>query len=372
MAWYYGTYSCGHEGRTNVIGPEKDRQRKADWEFEKECPECREASRKEAIERENEEALKASIEMELPELTGTEKQVAWANTIRKRFIDQYEQVIEKAEQIKLESPKSKVANTIDEFQKVFDYVLNNKVKASYWIDNRFEKINTLLQSERENVPDNNNDDRDILEESTVYPENKKTDAVVKIKLKHDSIVTEFEKNNDFITVVKGLGYKWDGDNWVKNITETTGSAEERAAELGNKLLNAGFPIAITDDDVRNNAINGNFEPECTNWIIERNGKLVIKWKGYSDKLYSKAKSLPGAKWNEGMVINVAHYMELEEFAELYGFKFTKSARALIDKHIAKMNELDPVSPAKIEEPDKKDGLQSILESSDDILDDLKD
>ncbi len=21
MAWYYGTYSCGHKGRVNIIGP---------------------------------------------------------------------------------------------------------------------------------------------------------------------------------------------------------------------------------------------------------------------------------------------------------------------------------------------------------------
>lgn len=33
MAWYYGTYSCGHEGRVNIIGPTKDRQRKSDWHF---------------------------------------------------------------------------------------------------------------------------------------------------------------------------------------------------------------------------------------------------------------------------------------------------------------------------------------------------
>ena len=25
MAWYEGTYACGHEGRVNIIGPQKDR-----------------------------------------------------------------------------------------------------------------------------------------------------------------------------------------------------------------------------------------------------------------------------------------------------------------------------------------------------------
>ena len=40
MAWYYGTYSCGHEGRVNIIGPTKDRQWKADRHFGHMCPEC--------------------------------------------------------------------------------------------------------------------------------------------------------------------------------------------------------------------------------------------------------------------------------------------------------------------------------------------
>jgi hypothetical protein len=33
MAWYFGTYLCGHEGRTQIYGPEDGRQHKADWHF---------------------------------------------------------------------------------------------------------------------------------------------------------------------------------------------------------------------------------------------------------------------------------------------------------------------------------------------------
>lgn len=33
MAWYYGTYGCKHDGKINIVGPTKDRQRKADWHF---------------------------------------------------------------------------------------------------------------------------------------------------------------------------------------------------------------------------------------------------------------------------------------------------------------------------------------------------
>ena len=94
MAWYNGTFSCGHEGRVNVIGKIKDRQWKIDRAFNNMCPECYQKWLQEEHERKNKEALEEAKEMDLPELTGTEKQVAWANTLRKNFIDTVEKRIE--------------------------------------------------------------------------------------------------------------------------------------------------------------------------------------------------------------------------------------------------------------------------------------
>lgn len=82
MAWYYGTFACGHEGRVNIIGPQKDREWKKERAFSHSCYECRQKEREERIQKENEESAKLSKEYEFPELTGSEKQVAWANTIR--------------------------------------------------------------------------------------------------------------------------------------------------------------------------------------------------------------------------------------------------------------------------------------------------
>src|SRR5690606_201637 len=84
---------------------------------------------------------------------------------------------------------------------------------------------------------------ELRAEATVYPENKITEAVVEIIAKEDKITAKFEKNDKFIDIVKSLGYKW-GGSWSREISETTGSYKDRATELGNKLLNAGFPIMI--------------------------------------------------------------------------------------------------------------------------------
>ena len=97
MAWYYGTFSCGHEGRVNVIGPQKDRQWKIDNKFSGICEECYKNKLQKEREDANQKALERAKEMELPELQGTEKQVAWANTLRDKFVNEIEELIKDIE-----------------------------------------------------------------------------------------------------------------------------------------------------------------------------------------------------------------------------------------------------------------------------------
>lgn len=83
MGTYYGTYSCGHPGEYGVYGPVKDRQRKADWYFENHV--CQECLVKQRAKDAAESAAK-SARQGLPALKGSEKQVAWAETIRQAIL----------------------------------------------------------------------------------------------------------------------------------------------------------------------------------------------------------------------------------------------------------------------------------------------
>ena len=47
MAWYNGTFSCGHEGRVNIIGKMSERQWKIDKYFSGVCEECKKKEREE-------------------------------------------------------------------------------------------------------------------------------------------------------------------------------------------------------------------------------------------------------------------------------------------------------------------------------------
>ena len=375
MAWYNGTFSCGHEGRVNVIGPSKDRQWKIDRKFSGVCEECYEKQLLEEREKANKEAAEKSKEMELPELTGSEKQVAWANTLRQKLIDKFEEF------------KDFEEYSFEELHTILDYILINKTQARYYIDNRDNNIYEYIDKEKNealksaDIKAAEKNDKKLYEEikleSTVFPESRVTNAVAEITVSDEVVSVVFERNETFRTIVKNLYYVWEGGRWQKEISEITGTAADRAAELGNKLLNAGFPIMMLDENIRQKAIAGDFEPECNRWVMLRSegeykGQLVIKWWEQSDKLYKAAKSIPGAHWNNGgMILKVMHYKEVGDFATLCNFKFTKLASEAIEQYKEQLEKVETVQPTKVEEVQLKDGLKEILNSSTDILEDLR-
>lgn len=86
MAKYEVTHTCGHTHTYQLYGKTADRERKMAWLAEQECPECAKRAREEQHKAEAEAAAKEAEDMELPALTGSPKQIAWANTIRGKFI----------------------------------------------------------------------------------------------------------------------------------------------------------------------------------------------------------------------------------------------------------------------------------------------
>lgn len=96
MAWMYRECDggCGKEAREQVYGKVKNR----DWKFEQMkvlCEECREKEeqkKKEEREKANKEAAHRNECQGLPQLEGSEKQIAWAESIRRKKIERIEEV----------------------------------------------------------------------------------------------------------------------------------------------------------------------------------------------------------------------------------------------------------------------------------------
>ncbi|MCI8627131.1 MAG: hypothetical protein HFI40_12810 [Lachnospiraceae bacterium] len=138
--WYNGTYACGHAGRVNIVGKSEDRQKKADKHFSSFCPECRQVERNEA----NREAAEVSEQMGLPMLSGSEKQVDWATTIRLEWIEQIEKEIEVAREMLSKPEAPKPAITPDEMEEILQSGIERHTEAGFWIDNK-ESVGLLLR-----------------------------------------------------------------------------------------------------------------------------------------------------------------------------------------------------------------------------------
>jgi hypothetical protein len=371
MSRYDGTFSCGHEGSVNVTGPTKNRQWIADRKFEGLCPECYKAHLQVEKEKANLEAAEKAEEMELPELVGSEKQVAWANTLRLTHIEIFDKHINSDrydEDVKLV------------FAETLDWYLKEHIKATWWIENRYESVNviTLAREYKKSteIQEIETSLATVKAESTVQPENKKYDGTVEIECKENIIQVRYEKNDDFIKLVKKLGYKWEGV-WKREIDDFSGPISDRIAELGNTLLNKGFSIMIIDNEIRQRAIEGSFEPECKRWIGQKTkGEykdwLFINWSDNDNEMYKKARIIKGSKWsNPSVVAPVKSYRELEDFAEINNFKFTEKARATIEEYKKKEKSIPKVVPKKTEIVETKDELKEILNSDTNILEDLK-
>jgi hypothetical protein len=341
MAKYNVIYTCGHEGTVNIIGPHKDRKWKLSYEESKLCPECYKAKLEADRQKQNAEAAEANQAAGLPKLKGTEKQIAWAESIRKSMI---EHIIEYYISQIIDEAKAEHPEEYERVMKGFE-ALKRHTDASWWIDNRINDdkigLRRLINAEIEAIKKAEKEPpAAIVEaakaEATVYPEKAVSNLVTEITVKNDTIEIHYpERNEEFRALVKKLGYKWE-NGWTRKITEKTGSAIDRAAEAGNKLLAAGFPVRIYDETIRQKAIAGEYEPECKRWIQVRlsgeyEGWLAINWNDHNEDLYRAAKKIAGARWsNPSMVVPPENYLEVLDFAEMYKFNISAKAREVIE------------------------------------------
>jgi len=352
------------------------------------CPQCWVAEKKQAETAKRAEQSESHAEEAAKRnwatLIGSEKQVAWAETLRmeafKLIYYSAGDCTYKSEPITDENADAVANDIIYFFESKTDvrtYIDNRDKTAQQWYD--------LIGSQSYKDGDQPNSDVFGVVESvskisknTVEPEGRKHPGTVEIKTTEASVMAKYERNEAFNALVKSLGYGWDAVNkaWVKKISAYTGSAEDRAAELGNRLLLSGFSIRAECDELRHRAVVAEYEPECRCWvkIVTAGlclGYFSISWPREFKHFYASTKHLHGAKWvSSSMVVPIEAYKEVEDFAEINGFRLSEGALKAVTAYKESMN--PPVVPTAPITPELKDKLSLILESPGEVLDDLKD
>lgn len=340
------------------------------------CPECEHeenAKRAAAIAEE----AKANG---LPALTGTPKQVVWAEQLRSTKMEEFQKISEYAKEEIAEDLKANDFGVDKvEYADIAFQNISHKDMASWWIDNRFlsagvifsDELLRVQKAEREKVPE------PVAAETTIIPDNQVKGAA-EIIVAADVVATKYPKDDEFRAVVKGCGFRWNADKrlWEMKITKTSGTAIDRAAELANALLRKGFAVRCGDADVREKAVSGDFEPRCDRWVMhcvsgEYAGWLAINYPRGAEELYRAARAIKGAKYSHGSIyVPVANHNLVDDFANLYDFKYSAGAK----KAISQFEEQRKASVTAAEPtiPEYKDKLAEILQSSDAILSDLSD
>ena len=132
MSKYTITMACGHEEVHNIVGTNVhgEREKKAEWLSTRLCYECYK-------KQQAEEAAKATADANLPELTGSEKQIAWATDIRAKAAP-----VIAAMQARIKEHAKKSPNQTAAMQIVLDE-LRAQTSAKWWIDNRDVAINDV-------------------------------------------------------------------------------------------------------------------------------------------------------------------------------------------------------------------------------------
>jgi len=135
MAQYDVKMSCGHVETVSLYGPVRERERKMEWMGrERLCRECYQAER----ERAAADAARQAAEQGLPALSGSPKQVAWAESIRADILAQCEAAVAKADKVAAERDLSEADEAeLARIHAALD-ALRAEASAGWWIDHRGE------------------------------------------------------------------------------------------------------------------------------------------------------------------------------------------------------------------------------------------
>lgn len=123
MAKTFITHSCGHDEEHDLLGPTAQRERKIAWLETTLCSDCQQVEN----DKRNKIAAQWCADNECAPLTGSEKQIAWAESIRADYLQGLNGMLT----ILPADQKPQLVEAIADIKQ-------HDTDASWWIDNRDE------------------------------------------------------------------------------------------------------------------------------------------------------------------------------------------------------------------------------------------
>lgn len=132
MAKYTIKHTCGHESTANIIGHYTHREATINRLESRICDACYKAQQDEKCKAEFEQAQIVAETMGLPALTGTPKQIQWAETLRTDMLERAQIAVNRAGSDKREMMEYAYAR------------MRRETEASTWIGWRQTGVETLM------------------------------------------------------------------------------------------------------------------------------------------------------------------------------------------------------------------------------------
>lgn len=122
MGWENITYKCGHEGREQMYGKMKDREKKVKWISDnKICPNC--------------EIIEINTKAEKSNLIGSPKQVIWAEDIKTQMLNEINKMLNIVPLLPDNPNYNKYVSGISILNEMNTEIMN-ATSATWFIDNR--------------------------------------------------------------------------------------------------------------------------------------------------------------------------------------------------------------------------------------------
>lgn len=310
------------------------------------CDDCRDQQRR----AESEQAAQQASADGLPTLTGSPRQMQWAEALRRQWLDQADRWL--AGDPKERNPyrhgyAPELAGDDPRYLTALEQI-RQECRASWWIDHRDQhpgrildrvagKLDpgttlAVLHQHQEMVAE-------AQAEATLRPAGDVvTETVTEVRALDGAIEAVMpERREDFRAIVKTeQRLRWTGKCWRREIPTTAGTPIDRAVELACRLLAEGFPVRIHDEEIRARVMAEKYQPEITRWVRVREGGehpgwFDLRW-GREDNYYRAARRITGSRYDPPtVVVPPEQFDEVEEFAEMHGFHITKAARIVMDR-----------------------------------------
>lgn len=121
MARYTINHACGHTQDVQFVGKITERERRIAYMEQEDCPECRAAA-----------TNNAAAAAGLPELIGSDKQIAWANKIRQDYLKELAEYI-----ADLDNPDDDDDEITPEELDSLRTLPQKQASSKWWIESRY-------------------------------------------------------------------------------------------------------------------------------------------------------------------------------------------------------------------------------------------